>query len=158
MEYLDIDAELERLRIIDDWGRAMVIAEMLDVFPGLRLFRDCWGQIKFCSQEANVQTDTIEIDSCHSCDGKPIKIWPYVVIDPGGTRLYSDPPFFVIADQNQRGFGEIPREGWEEELKAAGLDRYVIAKVRLHLRGHPPINYFEDDDGGQGQGDTGAGS
>jgi hypothetical protein len=153
LDYVDLNEEIERHRD-GDWGKAMQIAEMQDAFPDLKLFRDHWGQIKFCSAAANDQVDTIEMDSCHNCDGKPIKLWTYVVVAPDGTRLYSDPPVFVVADQNQQGFGEIPRDGWEEELKEAGISRFVTQKVRDHLRGHPPINYFEDDDSGQG-GDQG---
>lgn len=153
MEYVDIDEELARLH--DDWGRALQIVELQAAFPDLRLYRDHYGCLKYCSKAANSEVDSMEMDSCHRCDGKPIKLWPYVVIDPSGTKLYSDPPVFVVADQNVNGFGEIPREGWEEALKEAGIGRFVIQKVRDHLRGHPPISYLGDDDEAGGAGQTG---
>ncbi len=144
MDYVDIDEELDRLRD-GNWGLAVAIAEMADAFPDLRLFRDCWGNLKFCSAEANSEVDTMEMDSCHRCDGQPIKMWAYVVVDPNGTRLYSDPPYFTVADQNKNGFGEIPRVGWQEELEYYGISRKVIVKLKTHIAGHPPIDYFGDD-------------
>lgn len=144
MEYVSVREEMDRAEKDADWGRVAQLSELLETFPDLRLVRDHYGQIKFCSREANDQVDSIEMDSCHTCDGKPIKLWTYITIDKRGTRLYSDPPAFIIADQNQKGFGEIPRPGWEELLEDYEISRSVILKVKLHMSGHPPINYFED--------------
>lgn len=144
MDYVSAREELERLESDGEWGKVMQLSELLEAFPDLKLFRDHYGQIKYCSREANAEVDSIEMDSCHTCEGKPIKLWPFVYIDKQGTRLYSDPPLFVIADQNTKGFGEIPRAGWEEVLETAGISRSVMLKVKLHFSGHPPINYFED--------------
>jgi hypothetical protein len=145
MVFVDIDEEVDRLQLTDDWGRAVVIAELADRFPDLRLFRDCWGNLRHCSKTANPQVDAMEMDSCHNCDGKPLKVWPYLVVGKAGERLYSDPPCFTVADQNQQGFGEIPRAAWREGLEAEGIGLSVIRKVAWHLRAHPPINYFGDD-------------
>ena len=157
MEFVTVEEELQRLQVEGDWGKIAQLSEMFQAFPTLRLFRDHWGILRACAAEANQEVDRIVMDSCHTCDGKPIKLWTYAEIDSKGTRLYSDPPMFVVADQNQKGFGEIPRPDWEEELKSHGIGRFVITKVREHLRGHPPINYFEDADD-QGEGSQGTGS
>lgn len=158
MEFIDIDAEVARLQLEQDdtsFDRALLIAELADAYPDLKLFRDCWGMLRHCSASVNGKVTTIAVDSCHRCDGKPIKVWPYLVVGKAGERLYSDPPTFTVADQNQQGFGEIPRADWRLPLEAAGIAPSVISKVELHLKGHPPIDYLGDDDEGQGQ--TGAG-
>ncbi len=144
MEYVEVGAELLRLEQALDWGRLHQLSDMAQIFDDLKLYRDCWGTLKFCSATANPEVDRLDMDSCHSCDGKPIKVWPYMAMDHD-VRIYSDPPFFIVADQNQRGFGEIPREGWNGVLTDAGLSRSVIQRVGDHLRQHPPISYFEDE-------------
>lgn len=157
MNYIDIDEEVARLQLEGDAGfeRALLIATLADEYPDLRLFRDCWGMLRHCSASVNGKVTAMAVDSCHRCDGKPIKIWPYLVVGKAGERLYSDPPAFAIADQNQQGFGEIPRAGWEAALEAAGISASVIEKVKLHVKAHPAIDYFGDDD--EAKGDRSAG-
>lgn len=146
MKYVDIDAEVAALQVTDDWGKAVVIAELADAYPDLTLYRDCWGRIRHCSKSINAKVEQMEMDSCHNCTGLPLKVWPYLMVGKSGERLYSDPPCFTVADQNPEGFGEIPRGGWLEALTAAGISTSVIRKVEWHLRFHPPIDYFGDDD------------
>lgn len=161
MEFVDIDEEVQRLQLEGDAGfeRALLIAELADAYPDLKLFRDCWGMIRHCSASVNGKVDRMDVDSCHRCDGKPIKIWPFLITGKAGERLYSDPPAYIIADQNQEGFGEIPRTGWMELLESYGIAASVIEKVKLHVRAHPAIDYFGDDDAGpQGSAATGSGA
>lgn len=146
MDFITVTDMNRRLEAAGDHKGLQQLADLAQTFPDLRLFADHRGNIKYCSAEANAEVDTMEIDSCHECDGKPIKLWVFVTLDPRGTKLYSDPPVFTVADQNPLGFGEIPREGWEQELEAAGISKDVIHRVRLHQRGHPPINYLEVED------------
>jgi hypothetical protein len=143
MEFVDVTEEMQRLEAEGDWGKIAELSEMVKTFPDLRLFRDHYGILKYCSAEANSEVDMMEMDSCHNCDGQPLKMWAYVTIDQRGTKLYSDPPVFIVADQNQRGFGEVPREDWQDQLEASGISRQVILKVRWHLMNHPPIDYFD---------------
>lgn len=143
MDYVNLQEELDRLERDGEQAKLQWLLELMVVFPDLNLFRDHYGQVKACSAEANPEVDCIEMDTCHDCDGRPIRVWPYIVMDRG-TRLYSDPPMFVVADQNVLGFGEVPRDGWDEALQAVGLDSSVIQMVRDHLSRHAPVSYLED--------------
>jgi hypothetical protein len=146
MEYVSVTVELCRLEAKGDYQKRDELLEILGAFPDLRIFRDCWGVTKLCSAEANDQVDVVEFDSCSKCQTKPVKAWSYVAINSAGRRLYSDPPYSVVAYQNQNGFGHLPVQGVEDRLKDLGLDRYVIGAVREHQFAHPPINYLGVDD------------
>lgn len=143
MEFIDVVQEIHRLEDGGDWGKLQQLSEMAFCFKDLRLYREHDGQLRYVSADANSEVDSIESNSCHECDGAPLKVFPFVVIDARGTRLYSDPPCFLVADQLQGGFGEVPRPGWKEQLEEAGISNTVIRKVKLLLEGHPPIPYFD---------------
>lgn len=140
MRFVDIDEEIQRLQKTD-WGKAVTIAEMADAFPDLKLFRDCHGRLRFCSREALLHADDVELVTCYACSGMPLEAWPYVVADKSGARLYIDPPRHVVAHHNANGFGEVPVEGWEEKLQADGWSEKAIKKIKQHLTAHPPIFY-----------------
>jgi hypothetical protein len=141
MEFVDALTEIHRLEDGGDWGKLVELTEMAEAFPDLRLHRDHWGRVRFCSREINGQIGDFEVEPCSICD-HAIKIWLYGVIDAKGKRIYSDPPYFVVAHRNVAGFGVIPTKDWEQVMEAAGVSRFVIGDVRRYLSGHPPINYL----------------
>lgn len=146
MDYLDLEEELDKIEISGDWGRVIQIMDMKSAFPDLKVFRDCYGRLAFCSQEANRDVDKVEMDSCHETNGQPLTARPFVFLDKHGAKLYSEPPHFVVATQNPRGFGEIPLENWEQALVTAKVNIDMIRKIRDHLLRHQPISYLEADD------------
>lgn len=147
MEYLDFDTELQALNRAGKWPQAYVVCEVKQAYPDLRLVRDQWGQVLFCSRSANPSVQTLEIDDCHDLGGYPVAFRFYAVLDKRGTRIYSDPPSFILADHNPLGFGAVPRPGWDQTLEAHGLSAFAINKVRAHLHRHGPISYLEADSG-----------
>lgn len=145
MEFVDLQVEIRTLEAAGDLQKLSVLLELLASFPDLRAVKDRWGRLKYCSKSANEETDCIELaPNAHDCDGKPLEVWPYIVIDKVGTKLFADPPYYLVADQNTAGFGETPRQGWRELLEAAGLGRSAILKVKDYLARHPPVDYSED--------------
>lgn len=136
--FLDLDAEISK----SPQKKAEEIVAMRMRFPNLKIFRDHYGTMKYCSDWANPRADLLELDSCHTCEGKPLKAWPHLMVED--IKLYADPPYVVIADQNQAGFGEVPRADWQESFLDLKIDKDLIRKVGGHLRAHPPIDYFED--------------
>lgn len=141
MDYLDIDEEISRICIADDWGKAAEIAQMASAFPNLRLFRDYshHGLLRYSSPDVNSEVDQLDV-----MRGEVLAVGLYAVIDSRGSRLYSYPPVFEIGDQNHKGFGYLPRPGWREAMEEAGFSRHVIDQVQDLLDRHPPVNYMED--------------
>lgn len=140
MEWVDIDEEMGRLFSENEGHKATLLCDMIAEYKDLRLYRDDKGLMKFTSQEANVFADRLEF----SANGEStIRVWPFVVIDPIGTKLYGSPPCFVIGEENEAGFGVKPREAWLEEMIQAELDEDIIARVKDWLSARPPINYKE---------------
>lgn len=147
MEYVDIIEEIRRLEAAGAWEKLSLLDSIAEEHPDLKLFRDPYGRILFCAASAAPYTEDIELNpSSHDCDGAPLQAWVFVCVDKIGTRVYSDPPFFIVADQNVAGFGEIPRNDWRDHMKAAHISRFAMEKVADYLRRHPPINYVEDED------------
>ncbi len=145
MEYVELIPELRRLENEGNLAKMSLIIDLLEAFPDLRLFRD-GKSLLLVSESANSEVDTLEINSwVHDCDGKPLEIRTYLTVDQLGTRLYSDPPSFTVADQNRNGFGEIPREGWKEQLQEASINWSAISKIKDYLERHPPVDYFDDE-------------
>ena len=137
MTPLDIEVELDRLAYDGDWAGMMRISEARLGFPDLTLVK-AGHETRMCSRESNILVNRVEIDNTTEFT----KVWCFMEIDMKGTRVYSDPPMYVVADRYEVGFGEQPREGWKADLERAGLDRSVIIKVKEHLEAHPPISFY----------------
>jgi hypothetical protein len=58
-----------------------------------------------------------------------VVVWPYLETDLG--RVYSNPPYFIVGKLHPQG--DIPKPGWEEELRKAKITEVVIAKVQEYF-------------------------
>ena len=143
MDFVSAVDEIRRLEDGGDWGKIVELTEMLKAFPDLRLYKSHFGQILFCSKEVNEIIPLMDIEPCSICD-HAVKVFLYGEVDMKGTRVYSDPPYVVVGQQNQRGFGIVPIDGWKQRFLDAGFDRLVIREVEDYLVGNPPINYIEE--------------
>jgi len=137
MEYLDLDVEVARLNLGGDWGRAVEIVELTSSFKDMRLFRD-GTSIRYCAGEVNKNLHSVDIRQ----EGDLIVAMPFAIIKPSDTPIYSDPPRFVVATQNQNGFGLIPVPGWEDKMAEVELDQNMIRFVRRHLLAHCQADYL----------------
>ena len=144
MEFIDPCDEILRLMSEGKPEQAGIIEAFWDTWEDLRVFRSRWGDLRFASAEVNEHVDEIELEhQAIEDDGAPLEVYPFSAVGPHD-RLYSDPPCFVVADAVVGGFGESPRPGWEEEMRAAGIARLVIEKVRCYLDKHQAVYYSEE--------------
>ena len=127
--------------------RMEILLELQDHFSDLKGIRDRWGNVRFVSNEANQYVENIDLEhQSIEFDGLPIEVWPFIYWDLRGTKLYSDPAYFIVADKNPDGFGYVPRKNWLEDMQAAKICKTVINKVKDYLDKHPPINYRDIED------------
>lgn len=110
--------------------------------PNLRAYLDHIGVIRLCSTDVNPFVDTMDIT--HRTEQGSLEILPF--INDKGSRIYSDPPIYVVGYRNPKGFGEVPLADWEDLMKDSGLSVEVVRKVKWYLRAHRAVNYDEVPD------------
>lgn len=147
MEYIDLRQEVDRLVLAEEPAKAGIIEAIIELWPESQGYISRWGDMRFCCEVANKEVNQLELEhQAIEHDDSPLEVYPFVSIGPHD-RLYSFPPCFVVADAPHGGFGEIPREGWQEEMIEAGISPLVILKVEAYLEQHQPVLYMETDDG-----------
>lgn len=150
MRYLDLNKYA--IELAQKWSQANqrkmeTLLELQSQFTDLKGIKDRWGNVRFVSSEANKYVEEVDLEhQSIEFDEMPIEVWPFIYWDLRGTKLYSDPAYFVVADKNPHGFGYMPREGWKEKMEEAEIGRSVINKVKDYLDRHPPINYRDIED------------
>ena len=101
-----------------------------------RRHTDVLGNIRNVSAEANSCCNQVFIDHTyrdHCTD--PVCVWPFLVQD--GQEIFSDPPYFHVACNNQKGVGYKPDPDWFERMTEAHVSIIVIAKIKSYLERHP---------------------
>jgi len=143
MERVDLQREIERLSDEDQPERAGDLAGIAEAFPGSWGVRSRWGDLRVCCSSANADAEYIELEhQCLEHDGRPLEGWIYAVVGRND-KIFCDPPYFIVADANVNGFGEVPRAGWKQEMIKAGINKIAIGRVERYLTMHPPVNYEE---------------
>lgn len=79
------------------------------------------------------------IDTITKEETRALYVWPYTTLED--TKVYSNPPYFVVATENKAGFGFKPEDGIEVRLEECELPLKLIRKVRSHLKSMPPITW-----------------
>ena len=145
MEFIDLKAEVKRLMAAGEPEQAGIIEAYMDTWPDIRGFRSRWGDLRFCSYEANEVALEVELEHQAAVnDHTPMEVWLFVAVGPND-KLYTYPPCFVVADAPACGFGEIPREGWDDLMEEMDIRPAAINKVRDYLERHAPCLYEELD-------------
>jgi hypothetical protein len=146
MEFIDLYQEIQRLADAGQNEQAGILKAYLEFWPNARAFRHpIWGDLRICCRDANVEVNQLELGHQAAVhDHLPMEVWPFVAIGPH-ERLHSDPPCFIVADAPVKGFGEIPREGWRDDMDEEDINRHIIQKVGNYLERHPPVLYDDED-------------
>lgn len=145
MDYMSVRDEIKQLILNDDYIRAGEMEGILEAYPDSHGVRGPYGDFRVCSETLNPDVDHLELE--HQAlihDDCPLRVWFYAVVGKHD-RIFSEPPCFAVAEANHAGFGEIPCEGWEQELRLAKIGERAIMKLKLYLERHPPVDYTEDD-------------
>lgn len=112
---------------------AALYGHAMEQYPDLKLQPDRWGQRRLVSATVNgIATDCQIKHSCGCCYDSAIEAWPFV--DFNGLRIYADGSPFIVGVGSYSG--EIPREGWQRELKDRGLSNAIIEKVQAYFDAH----------------------
>ena len=118
------------------------------IYPDVQVNSDRWNHERHFSALANKDVDEVDFrHSCGCCQDAPLFAWPYVELEDG-TKVFSDPPKFYIADGvGDFGIGERPDPDyeWMGKLKVLGIQEKVRGKIAVYLNEHPP-KYCGDDD------------
>lgn len=132
--YLDLAEYLKMLK--ESWSvEADIVETAMETFPDLKAFKDPDGTVRFCSPTATPFVD--RIDFKHDADGK-LYATAFIINDK--VQVYADPPVLWIGRYNTEGFGEIPNEGYQEEVeKAWGKD--IARKVKDYFLQHSPASW-----------------
>lgn len=143
MNSINIEEELERLYNDGIVSKFVKLLSLRDDYPDLEIFVDETGKRYYCSKSLNDKVELIETRQTGRHDGSPLFIWTYIVM-PFEGKVYSSPPCHLVAHAMVKGFGEKPVQGWDRQLKAAGLNKYIIRKIDDYLRKHAPVSYGDD--------------
>jgi hypothetical protein len=105
-------------------------------FEDLTIFRDPNGSVLYCSFAVAPFVDKIDIN--HDPEGRTY-VTAFTV--DKGVKIYSDPPVHYVGRYNEKGFGDIQGDGWEEGLREAGWEEDSIDKVKDYFARHPAVDF-----------------
>lgn len=113
-------------------------------FPDLKVNINRWNTVRYESDCARPMCNEIEIaHNCGCCNDSPIELWPYY--ESNGNKIYAGGIPFQIGERYYHR-GEKPYEGWQERLRAKGINEEVIAKVQHWFDENPWRPFSEEDD------------
>jgi hypothetical protein len=132
---LSVPREIEKLRTEADKHLAEVtrLEAALKVYPDLRKHTWRWDKITYYTKEVNaLVTDYDCRHNCGCCADSPLEVFPYVDTPVG--KVYSDPACFTVGERDPLYGGDVPRKGWDKEMRDAGIPEEIIKRVRYHFR------------------------
>lgn len=110
-------------------------------FDDLRSRTGRWNKHVLYSRHANAVATACDIrHNCGCCQDSSLEVWPYLDTQDG--PVYTDPPMFWVGEAYYNG-GDVPRDGWDDRMREAGISEAVIDVVAAYFRDHQPI---VDDD------------
>jgi len=119
--------------------------KLIEKYPDLHEKTDRWNKRRLCSKKVNGVVNKCFIKhSCGCCADSPLEVWPYII--EGNILVFSDPCGILIGEANACGSGEIPNEGWQEDLREESISEEVINQVQKYLDENPPQPYDDEDD------------
>lgn len=109
------------------------LSRLAEAYPGLRKHVGRWNKVAYCSSDANPKVTRFDLrHNCGCCNDSPLEIWPYIETPHG--NVYSDPPMFRVGEREPTYGGDIPRAGWDDEMKKAGIPESIIGAVSMHFK------------------------
>lgn len=96
-----------------------------------------------CSKSVNTMSTDYDyftqVNEINPSAGHTMYVYPYSLID--GYKVYSNPPYFIVARDNVAGFGLLPEPAYEENMEKVGLPIKLLIKIKTFLKFKPPISY-----------------
>jgi hypothetical protein len=109
------------------------LAALLEMYPNLRQRTGRWKKVVYSSGDVNKVVDRFDIrHNCGCCNDSPLEVWPYLETPHG--NVYSDPPEFRVGQKEPFYGGDVPRKGWEQEMRSAEIPDAIIGAVSMHFK------------------------
>jgi hypothetical protein len=107
------------------------LERMLKEFPDLLRNVNRWRKVRYYSPSVNPRVDQYDQTfNCSCCNDSPLEIWPYIETENG--RVYSNPPRFIVGEKHWI-HGSEPSDGWEDEMRGAGIPEVVVESIRYYF-------------------------
>lgn len=111
----------------------------------LEISRDRWDHEYYTSKSANSKVTGAWFNhNCGCCADSPLQMWPY--LETGDRRIHSSPKYFTIGEKCPNCCDDKPYDGWEEELRQAGIPESVIEIGRQYFKENECNGRCWDDD------------
>lgn len=139
------EIRLEKLRKELDEAEANVntLEALMLKYPDLEVHMDRWNRSRYASDLVNADAKLVHIyHSCGCCADSPTYAWPYLL--DGNTAIYHGHGHFEVGQKDLYCYGENPRNGWREEMVAAGCHEDAIAEVEAYFAANEPECDDED--------------
>jgi hypothetical protein len=130
-----VPREIEALRkeAAEKLAAADKLAALLALYPNLRQRTGRWKKVVYYSPDVNKVVERFDIrHNCGCCNDSPLEIWPYLETPHG--NVYSDPPEFRVGQKEPFYGGDVPRKGWEQEMRSAEIPDVIIGAVSTHFK------------------------
>jgi hypothetical protein len=109
------------------------LLKLSEKYPDLRKHVGRWNKVVFCSKSVNVQITRFDLrHNCGCCRDSPLEVWPYLETELG--PVYSDPPMFHVGRADPCFGGDLPSQGWDATMRAAGLPESIVGAVGMHFK------------------------
>ena len=134
---LAVPKEIEKLRKEADEkiAEAERLGRLLAKYPDLTQHSTRAGWHRYSSKSVNGLVDKLSFThtcSCGRCNDSPLDVYLHIETPEG--PIYSEPPNFYVGIQESLYGGDLPRKGWQADLRAAGVSETVIDAVKEHFR------------------------
>lgn len=118
--------------------------EILSQFPDAQIEVDRWGTERIASPSAAQRCADVDLShSCGCCSDAALYARPYLTV--AGRKVLSSPSNVCVGERSGSG-GEIPFEGWEERIRAAGFSEAIREKVAAYFEANPVQPYDDNKD------------
>jgi len=109
------------------------LKRLLDAYPDLetKTIRK-YGKVYYSASINSKADKSVLRHSCGCCNDAPLEVMPYIETPDG--RVYSNPPSFIVGEQNALYYSDVPNKGWSETLKKANIPDSIIMSVAAHFK------------------------
>lgn len=110
---------------------------LLKEYRDIRVYMED-AKLYIASKSINAQAEELVVVP-QANDQAPLVVFVFKKVHGG--RMYSDPPFFHVANREENSFGYSPLPDWKAFMEEHKVSKAVIAKVENLLLKHPLIKY-----------------
>lgn len=129
----------------EDFVRFYQLRDAARKYRDLRVYEDNRGRQYFASMQINtlpvLQKRISFVPDYFAPDVAPAWLWISLRDHELQQTIYSDSPQTEVACRNPRGFGVIPRPGWEIDLLCKGYGKHVHDFVAGWMEKNRPLKY-----------------